>query len=445
MWLETAPKGKQKVRTDVLIGDRTQEAKSRVRAEAAYYATMGALATTNHGLAKPVEPKAAVTFDTFSAWYDTHHIAHHAGAEREREILKRLRSFFGPYPLDQITKKLVITWRTQRRTTAVTVDRFGAGAVVPKWRQIYDLLRLQGPLSLTAIRAHFGISTRNIARTFLTPQTSIYFRSVSRGVWDAFGTPKAAAHTYRPPAARTVNREVDLLQQILGAAVQAGEIAASPIYGLPNLEIVEPIRRTMSEEEERRVLTELAPADRAIMIAGTDTLARMINILDLQWADDHGSTLDIRDPKNGQSHTVPVSMRLRSALDALPRDGAYCFPGRREAKTAANRRRGFATALRKACERANVPYGRAVRGITFHWSTRRTGATRMIRRGGEKAIGVVQQIGGWKDPSVLIGIYQETITAEMHAAVELAAPRPRTTPPVLPRNAPHRRNTKKKR
>ncbi len=81
-------------------------------------------------------------------------------------------------------------------------------------------------------------------------------------------------------------------------------------------------------------------------------------------------------------------------------------------------------ALRLACEKAGVPYGRAQHGVTFHWSTRRTGATRMIRAGGEKAIGVVQQIGGWKDLDVLIGIYQEVVTAEMRAAVETVAPKP---------------------
>jgi hypothetical protein len=62
--------------------------------------------------------------------------------------------------------------------------------------------------------------------------------------------------------------------------------------------------------------------------------------------------------------------------------------------------------------------------------TRRTGATRMIRAGGEKVLGVVQQIGGWKDVSVLIGIYQETITEEMRAAVETvsAPPIPKARP-----------------
>jgi hypothetical protein len=42
----------------------------------------------------------------------------------------------------------------------------------------------------------------------------------------------------------------------------------------------------------------------------------------------------------------------------------------------------------------------------------------MIRAGGDKVIATAQRIGNWKDPSVLIGIYQETITEEMRAAVE---------------------------
>jgi integrase len=211
---------------------------------------------------------------------------------------------------------------------------------------------------------------------------------------------------------------VDFLQQVLAAAVEAGHLATSPLYGLANLDIVKPIRRTMSEAEESAISGHLAPDDHAILLVGLDTLARMIDILDLEWADIHERTLDIRDPKNGESHTVPLSSRVRAALAALPRRGRYCFPWRRSGATQTARRKAVAHALKRACGAAGVPYGRLARGITFHWATRRTGATRMIQRGGEKAIAVVQKIGNWKDAGVLIGIYQETITAEMEAAVE---------------------------
>jgi len=363
MYVEGAPKRKRWRSTKIPIGFTAADRKaSRADADQVYHRAASHVGKVLQGL--PLE-KDIPTFDTFATWYDAHHIAHHKGAEREREILKHLRAAFGDVTLDALTRARVIAWRTARRATPTVVPHFGG--------------------------------------------------------------PKGGAHTFPAPSARTVNREVDLLQQILAAAVPE-HLPASPLAGLPHLEIVAPTRRMMSDAEERKILAALTPVDRAIVLAGLDGLVRLSDILDLQRADDHGATLDIRDPKNGHAHTVPVSKRLRRALDAVPVDedhSTWYFPDRRRAATDRDRRNGFAKALQRACAAARVPYGRAVRGITFHWATRRTGATRMVRAGGEKAIAVVQRIGNWKDPSVLIGIYQDTTTAEMRAAVETVSAKAR--------------------
>jgi integrase len=432
LWLETAPPGQQKEKTEVLVGETvTQRHDSKQLAVQIYHRRMLSLARAGHDIPEPEpEPTETPTFDAFADWYDAHHIVHHKGAEREREMLTRLRRDFGAMPLDRITKAVVIEWRTQRRQTATTVERFGlTTGDASIWRQLHAALRARGPMTLADMRALFPVSTRDVCSTIRSQTAAPFFRRVRRGVWAAVGTPPIARQQYGLPSAATVNREVDLLQQILSAAVTAGKLAQSPIYGLKNLPVVKPIRRTMSEVEEELLLEVLAPDDAAILLVGLDTLARLTDILDLQWLDDHGDTLDIRDPKNGQSHTVPISSRLRAALDALPRTGKYMFARRRRGTTQAIRRKTVANALKRACQKAGLPYGRAARGITFHWSTRRTGATRMIRRGGEKAIAVVQRIGNWKTANVLIGIYQETITDEMKAAVETVAPKSPRRPP----------------
>jgi integrase len=412
---------KAREKTQIVIGTTTaQRRESRAVALDLYHARMLAFAREAQELPEPAAPPAPLpTFDAFADWYDTHQISRHAGAERERQILRRLRVVFGPLTLDQITKAVVIEWRTARRTTGTTVDRFGLTSGAPAtWRKIHAMLRIEGPMALADIRARFPVSTRDVCSTILSDSAKPYFRRVRRGVWAATGRPAEFLQRYAPPVASTVNREVDFLQQILAAAVEAGHLTQSPLYGLANLDIVKPIRRTMSEAEERAICAHLAPDDYAIVLVGLDTLARMIDILDLEWADVHDRSLDIRDHKNGNSHTVPLSSRVRAALAQLPRDTRYCFPRRRVGNTQTARRKTVADALKRACLAAGVPYGRAARGITFHWATRRTGATRMIQRGGEKAIAVVQKIGNWKDAGVLIGIYQETITAEMEAAVE---------------------------
>jgi integrase len=417
LYLETS---KERVRTDIPIGvTAAQKKDSKALALEVYHARMVALARPAHDLPEaPPEPAPMPTFDAFADWYDAHHISQHAGAEREREMLIRLRTVFGALPIDQVTKAAVIEWRTTRKATSVTVERFLKSGQPTVWRQIHALLQQRGPLPLEDIRAAFPCSTRDVCSTILGKASAPYFKRIRRGVWAAVGHPKVFKQTYAPPSAATVNREVDLLQQILQAAVEAGHLTVSPLYGLKNLPIIKPIRRTMSEAEEAALLEVLAPDDRAILLVGLDALVRMIDILDLEWADIHERRLDVRDPKNGESHTVPLSARLQAALAELPRTSRYCFPRRRQAVSQTSRRKAIANALKRACVATGLPYGRLARGLTFHWSTRRTGATRMIQQGGEKALAVVQRIGNWKNVNVLTGIYQEIITAEMEAAVD---------------------------
>ena len=79
--------------------------------------------------------------------------------------------------------------------------------------------------------------------------------------------------------------------------------------------------------------------------------------------------------------------------------------------------------LQTACARAGLPYGRKAGGITFHWATRRTGATRMIRR--KVDLKTVQAIGHWKTADVVLDIYTEAHPKAARAAVELVAGLPR--------------------
>ncbi len=365
LYLESALPGQRRCKTDFPIGTtKTQKRDSRLAADAEYHRRMLRL-----GQGKPAarEPDP-ITFQTLATWYDTHVIPHHKGHERERQILPRLVAAFGSCALPDLTAERVIAWRSQRLVSPVVI-------------------------------AHCG-------------------------------GPKGRKHTYPAPGPRTVNREVDFLQQILAEAVRTKQLAISPLVGLTNLPAPPIRRRTMTPQEEARLLPALAVHDRAIVLVGLDALVRLGDILDLRRVDDHTTYLEIRDSKNGLAYHVPVSARLRLALDAVPVDPlhpTWYFPQRRHGKTERNRTRAFRKALERACRRAEPPvrYGKAKDGITFHWATRRTGASRMIRAGGEKVLGVVQQIGNWKDVGVLVEIYQEAITEDMRAAVEtVSAPLP---------------------
>lgn len=363
MFLETE---KRKERTNIPVGrTREEQSASRRRAEQEYHRRM---------LAPPPDPNAKpdISFDAWASKFDENVIAHHRGREREREILGTLRAAFGlkddgsPRLLREIDVELVIEWRTRRRAQGKVVEHIG------------------GPLGPRRV--------------------------------------------FPPPSARTVNREVDVLQQMLSAAVPK-YLERSPIEGLSDLAIINPKRRIMSEAEEEAILPHLLPDDRAIVLCGLDTLARLSSLLNLKRADDHKTHLTFYDTKNGETYEPPISKRLRAALDAVPVDPAnpeYYFPRRRRAKTDRDRRNAVAAALRRACSKAGVPFGRAHNGLTFHWATRRTGTTRMLREGGEGAIAAVQQIGGWKSPTVPLTIYREVATSEMTALVEVVGRNVRT-------------------
>jgi integrase len=365
MHVEHAPAGQRKRSTKIAKGFTATERKaSRVEAEKVYHAACILAGQVLGGTAPP--PKAPrVTLAVFVRDVYEDALASHRGQDREREIVNRLVRDLGQLALEDITPDVVKAWRKTRRTTATKIEHFGG--------------------------------------------------------------PKGKRHTFPLPSARTVNNEVGVLKQILNAAVPT-YLPASPIRGLPNLKTVTPKRHVLTDDEERRIASVLDPIDYAIILIGLDTLARPGDAIDLRRPDDHGDVLYIRDPKNGTPHEVPVSTRLRKALDAVPVDAKqpeWYFPSRRIAKSERTRSATLAKALRRACEKTGVPYGRKVDGVTLHWATRRTGATRMIRKGGDKVLGVVQRIGNWKTLAVLVEIYQNVNTAEMKAAVESVSPKGR--------------------
>jgi hypothetical protein len=72
--------------------------------------------------------------------------------------------------------------------------------------------------------------------------------------------------------------------------------------------------------------------------------------------------------------------------------------------------------LKYLCKLAKLPYGRAKNGITFHWGTRRSGATDLLVKK-KIALPIVQQQGNWKTPHVLLEIYSEVSREDMLAAL----------------------------
>jgi len=219
-------------------------------------------------------------------------------------------------------------------------------------------------------------------------------RLITRARVDEYETARLA-HV----GASTVNREVDLLKTLMRIAAEHGEAPAGLIVGKKRLHSPKRAKARMQPEQEAAILRVItSPHDRALLIMGLDTLARRGDLLDFQWAHDHGTTADIVDPKNGERLNVPISPRLRQALDACtkdPKGSDYVFWPRRVAKNPRDWGGSIRLMLKRACRLAGVPYGRNLSAITFHAATRRTGASRMLARGA--SIETVRSIGGWKD------------------------------------------------
>lgn len=205
---------------------------------------------------------------------------------------------------------------------------------------------------------------------------------------------------------RTVNREVDLLKGMLRDAVPK-YLEASPLVGLKRLKAPAVKRRLLLPKEERQLLEVCEdPQDRAILILGIDTLTRMGDLLDLERTDREGPWLYVKDPKSGEAYETALSVRAQAALDAIDGDARYYFAKFRRAENPRDWGSSVRKRLKYLCRKAHLPYGRPKGGITFHWATRRTGATRFLIDQ-QAPLAIVQKQGNWKHPELLLQIYTE--------------------------------------
>lgn len=216
----------------------------------------------------------------------------------------------------------------------------------------------------------------------------------------------------------TVNRGLTVLKRMLTLAVPT-YLNTSPAARIPFLRADQRPIVVLSRDDEPRLLDALPFRDRVLVIAAIDTLARANELLALRWTDDCQTHLTIWRSKTGRSRKVPISSRLRRALDELRAQTGgtgYIFAHRRrssERNTVLYLRR----MLRRACRKAGLPYGRAQQGLTFH-SLRHTGATRLIEAG--VSVRIVQEIGGWTTLQMLQR-YTHPSEEAIRRAVELIA------------------------
>ncbi|WP_438393607.1 site-specific integrase [Caballeronia sp. DA-9] len=171
----------------------------------------------------------------------------------------------------------------------------------------------------------------------------------------------------RQVSGSTVNRELTLIGHVLTIARKEWGI---PIKANPVSEIRRPKEnrartRRLFNDEEKRLLAELAPSRRdenrrfepggcrnkwvlpAVVLA-IETAMRRSEILSLHWPDVFLDERFVRlhDSKNGEPRDVPLSTRAAATLAALPHDpDGQVFPITGEA---------LKKAFTRACERAGI-------------------------------------------------------------------------------------------
>jgi integrase len=220
---------------------------------------------------------------------------------------------------------------------------------------------------------------------------------------------------------RTVNREVDLLKGMLRDAVPK-YLTVSPIVGLKRLKAPPIKRRLLQPAEEHRLLEACEDdQDRAIIILGIDTMIRLGDLLDLERSEHDGQWLYVKHAKSGEAYETALSTRALAVLKAIERtDERYYFAKFRRATNPRDWVGSVRQRFEYLCTKAGLRYGRTHGGLTFHWATRRTGATRYLLEKGAP-ISAVQKQGNWKHPEMLLRIYAEARRDDQLAMV--GAPR----------------------
>jgi len=105
-------------------GSPAQEKELRRQAEAIYADAKAKAARQQFGLELTAKPTIAWT--AHAAWYETHEIAHHRAATKERSMLAALTNYFERFTsIAEITAEVVKEWMTWRKRSvkAATVNR----------------------------------------------------------------------------------------------------------------------------------------------------------------------------------------------------------------------------------------------------------------------------------------------------------------------------------
>lgn len=305
---------------------------------------------------------------------------------------------------------------TQTKANAALAQKVYAAEMGDLARERHDLPVNRPIITFAEFRAwyfeHVGAAKRGKSKErYLLRALGYYFDPVKLHSLEPRDIIEWRTARAKEAAPGTVNRELGLLKSVLRSAMPR-YLERNPAAGVQRLPVPERVVRLLAPAEERTLLSICDQESRALIICALDTLQRLSTVVNMKRAYDHGAYLSVPNSKTSY-YEVPISTRLRAALDALPKAGPFFFPGAQRSTVDVQRvtiSRWFTDLLRAA----KIPAGRKADGLTFH-SLRHTGASRMLAAGVD--IKTVQQLGGWKNLRVLER-YLHPTDAQRREAVE---------------------------
>jgi excisionase family DNA binding protein len=169
----------------------------------------------------------------------------------------------------------------------------------------------------------------------------------------------------------TANREIALLKTMFGFACENGLMSENPARRVKMFSEKDTARaRTLSLDEELRLLPALSPELRSLVVVALHTGLRLGEVLGLCWCDVNleKKTVRVEHTKSKKARFIPVNSVLHAELGMLrgtSGNQSLVFPFKR---------RSVRTGFENACK------GAAILDFTFH-DLRRTFGTRLLEKG----------------------------------------------------------------
>jgi integrase len=156
----------------------------------------------------------------------------------------------------------------------------------------------------------------------------------------------------RPPANATINRELGVLKHMFNKAIAWEKAERNPVRGIRSLKEPPPPQRTLTADEEERLLRASAPHVQVAILIALNTGLRLKEVLELRWKDIDfaAGMITVERTKGGKRLQVEANSRLKAALVEYQslQPGEFLFLSERTGKPILSPKTAFHNAVRRS-------------------------------------------------------------------------------------------------